>query len=243
VALPRSALLATWLNAWLRGSVGVDDLAEAVRGDDPQHLVLGWPGVEAPLSLLDLPAALAALGEPRVHLALPVPGDPLGLAGPAAFNAAALDAGEAVVLAGRDRTVGLVPALDARTVLWTAAEAVAPHVLDPREEGRALRQVLLTATAELVRLDVAAWNPDVPDLLLNRDRRPVLVLPRDATPDQVEALERADLCLDVVDTARETHGGTISAHEVAARARCLTELDHAARRTVAAVCSASLLPS
>jgi hypothetical protein len=243
VSLPRASTLAIWLNAWLRGSVGVDDLADAVRGEDPQHLVIGWPGDEAPLGLSRLPAAVAALGEPRVGLSLPVPGDLVGLAGPADFNAAAVELGEAVVVTGRAGSYGLLPALDARTVLWTTARADPAPVLDPREESRTLRQVLLETTSELVRLDVASWNPEIPDLLMNLRRRPDLDLPPGTPPDQVEALERADLCLEIVEVARTEDGGSISAHEVAARERCLADLDRAARRAVVAVCSASLLPS
>lgn len=242
-SLPRSAHLACWLNACLRGSAGVDDLAEAVRGDDPQHLVVGWPGREEPIALTQLPAAVRALDEPRVSLALPVPGDPLGLAGPAALNAEAAEAGEAVLVTGRSGSHGLVPVLDARTVLWTVQDGAAPPVLDPGEEGRTLRQVLLATTAELVRLDVASWNPEIPDLLLNLHRRPGLPLPPGTPPAEVETLERAALCLEIVDLARADDGGSVSAHEVAARARCLTDLDRAARRAVVAVCSASLLPS
>lgn len=241
--LPRSARLASWLNACLRGSAGVDDLADAVRGEDPHHLVVGWPGRDEPISLTALPAAVRSLGEPRVGLALPVAGDPLGLAGPPAFNAEATEAGEAVVVTGRSGGLGLVPVTDARTVLWTAHAAAPPAVLDPREEGRTLRQVLLETTAELVRLDVASWNPEIPDLLLNLHHRPDLPLPPGTTPADAETLERASLCLDIVALAAADDGGSISAHEAAARARCLAELDRAARRAVVAVCSASLLPS
>jgi hypothetical protein len=243
VLLPRSATLALWLNACIAGDVGVDDLRDTVRGDDPQHLVIGWPDRPGPWGLEQLPAAAAGLGNPAARLALPAAGDPVGLAGPPAFNADAVEAGEALVVAGTSGSVGLIPVLDARTVLWTATPAGTPTLLDPQEEGRRLRQVLLHATNELVRLDVASWSPEIPDLLLNLQHRPGLAVPPRTTAEALDTLERGVLCQEIVDIARQDEGGAISVHEVAARARCLTDLGVAARRAIVAVCSASLLPS
>ena len=238
--LPRSALLTLWTAACLRGSVGPDDAADAIRGEDPQHLLIGWPGHPDPVDLSALPAAIASLREPSVRLALPVPGDLVGLAGPPASNAAAVEAGEAVVVAGLDAAYGLVPEEDARTVLWRCQPVEVPPLLDPGEASRTLRQVLLSATAELARLDVASWRPEIPDLMLDLHRRPGLLLPPGTPNGHLETLERAVLCLDIVELARTDDGGAVSSHEMAARAGCLTELDAAARRAVVAVCSASL---
>lgn len=238
MSLPRSALLAVWLNACLRGSVGPDDFAEVVRGDDPQHLVVDWPAPGAVVPLEQLPAAVQRASGTTAALALPVAGDLLGLRGPSAFNTAALDAGEAVVLNGTG--VGLVPGLDARTVLWRAGPAERAPVLDRGEEGRQLRQVLVSTTAELARLDVASWEPEIPDLLLNARRRPALPLPADLGPRAVDDLERAVLCLQIVDLALRDEGGAASAYEIGERRRCLTDLDRAARRVAVAVCSDSL---
>jgi hypothetical protein len=227
----------------LRGSTGPDDFSAAVRGSDPQHLVVGWPGVDGALPLVALPGAVQRLGDPRVSLVLPAPGDPLGLAGPAAFTADAVDAGEAVVISGRGGGYGLVPEVDARTVLWTVQTAEPAPVLDPAEASRTLRQMLLEATAELVRLDVAHWQPEIPDLLLNLHHRPALPLPFGTAPSDVETLERAVLCADIVELARADDGGAVSAFEASARTRCLTGLDVAARRAIVACCSANLRAS
>ncbi|MGY2874727.1 hypothetical protein ACVW00_001917 [Marmoricola sp. URHA0025 HA25] len=240
MSLPRSALLAVWLNAVLRGSVGPDDFAAAVRADDPQHLVVDWPG-DASLTLEQLPAAVQRASGTGAALALPIAGDLLGLRGPSAFNTLALDAGEAIVLNGAG--LGFVPGLDARTVLWQVGPAEPAPGLDRAEEGRQLRQVLVTTTAELTRLDVAAWQPEIPDLLMNVRHRPDLPLPPGVGPRAVEDLERAVLCLDIVDLALRDDGGATSAYEMAERRRCLTELDRAARRVAVAVCSDSLAPS
>ena len=239
MSLPRSAVLAVWLNACLRGSVGPDDFAEAVRDDDPQHLVVDWPVAGRAVPLEQLPAAvLRASRTATAALALPVAGDLLGLRGPAAFNTTAVDAGEAVVLNGTG--VGLVPTVDARTVLWEVAPAERVPFLDRVEEGRQLRQALVATTAELMRLDVASWQPEIPDLLLNVRHRQPLALPGDLGPRAVEDLERAVLCLDIVDLALRDEGGAASSYEIGERRRCLTDLDRAARRVAVAVCSDSL---
>jgi hypothetical protein len=240
VPLPRSAQLAVWLNAALRGSVGPDDFADAARDGDPQHLVVGWPEGST-LSLLELPARVRAAGGAGARLALPVAGDLLGLRGPAAFNTLAVDAGEAVVLDGVG--IGLVPTLDARTVVWQGSPAEVAPPLDRAEEGRMLRQALVTTTADLARLDVASWQPEIPDLLMNVRDRPDLVLPPGLGAGASDDLERAALCLEIVGLAMRDDGGAASAYEMAERRRCLTDLDRAARRVVVAVCSDSLTAS
>ena len=229
-----------WTSACLRGAVGPDDAADAIRGEDPQHLVVGWPGHPEPLDLARLPAAVSTLRAPTIRLALPAPGDPVGLAGPPAFNAEALEAGEAAIVVGLGSAYGLVPVEDARTVLWQCHPVETPPLLDPGEASRTLRQVLLSATTELARLDVASWQPEIPDLMLTLDRRPGLPLPPGTPTAVVETLERAVLCTDVVVLAKADDGGAVSSHEMAARAACLTDLDAAARRAIVASCSASL---
>jgi hypothetical protein len=240
VSLPRSALLAVWLNACLRGSVGPDDFADAVRGDDPQHLLLDWPDAAA-LPLVELPGVVLRASGTAARVALPVAGDLLGLRGPAAFNTCALDTGEAVLLHGTGH--GLVPSLDARTVLWRAVPAETAPVLDRGDEGRLLRAALVSTTAELTRLDVASWQPEIPDLLLNVRHRADLPLPSDLGPRAVDDLERAVVCLEIVELALGDEGGAATSYEITERRRCLTDLDRAARRVVVAVCSDSLTAS
>jgi hypothetical protein len=178
------------------------------------------------------------MGAARTRLALPAPGDPVGLAGPAAFNTAALEAGEAVLLPGTGH--GLVPRVDARTVLWRALPADAAPLLDPAESGPALRRTLLDVGNRLVDLDVASWQPEIPDLLTNLRHRDDLPLPRGLDPRRVDAVERAVLCLDVVGLATVDEGGAVSSYEVQQRRAALAELDRAARRALVAACSESL---
>jgi hypothetical protein len=226
--LPVSAVLTAWLEACRLGHVGPDQVADAVRGDDPRHLVVGL--ADRPLELHELPARLSS----PASLALPVPGDPVGLGGPAAFTLAAVDAGEAVVAGG----VGLVPEEDARTVLWRAHEAAPAPWTDERETAATLRITLLEVTRRLVDLDVASWQPEIPDLLMNLHHRRPLPLPPGYDARRVETAERAVLCLQVVALAREGEGGAVSAYEVQRRRDALADLDRAARRALVGACSA-----
>jgi hypothetical protein len=228
-SLPVSAVLATWLDAVRAGLAGPDDLSDAVRGDDPQHLVTGLPERDV-LELHELPAALRG----PISLALPAPGDLVGLGGPASFNVAATDAGEAVV-AGH---VGLVPEVDARTVVWRAHPADRVPWVDERETAAELKVALADVTRRLVDLDVAAWQPDIPDLLLDLRHRAPLPLPPGYDARRVETTERAVLCLDIVELARAGDGGAVSAYEMDRRRVALDDLDRAARRALVGACSA-----
>ncbi len=70
-----------------------------------------------------------------MSLALPAPGDPLGLGGPPELTFAAMEAGEAVVVGD----VGLVPSEDARTIVWSAYPAERVPWVDERETAIELR--------------------------------------------------------------------------------------------------------
>lgn len=231
-ALPLAATFALWLDAVRAGQAGPDELTDAVRGDDPRHLVVGASDGSDPGDVLELVAAPARLNGP-VSLALPAPGDPVGLAGPPETNRAALEAGEALVVGG----VALVPEDDARTVLWrTHVSGRAPYV-DERETARVLRATLADVTTRLVALDVVSWGPEVPDLLLNLRHRAPLDLPPGVDPRRRETLERAVLCREIVELASVDDGGSVTAAEVAQRRTALAELDRAARHALVGACA------
>jgi hypothetical protein len=227
-SLPLSAVLATWLDAARTGLVRPEDLADAVRGDDPRHLVTGHPERDV-LELHELPEVV----EGRVSLALPAPGDLVGLGGPAPFNVAATDAGEAVVTG----TFGLVPEVDARTVVWRAYPADRVPWVDERETAAELKVALADVTRRLVDLDVAAWQPDIPDLLLNLRHRAPLPLPPGYDARRVETAERAVLCLDILELARSGEGGAVTAYEMEHRRVALDDLERATRRALVGACS------
>lgn len=239
-SLPLSATLALWLDAVRAGHVGPDELADAVRGEDPRHLVVGArdgataTGAAGPdgadvLELVALPVALTG----PLSLALPAPGDPVGLGGPATTNRAALEAGEAVLCGA----VALVPEDDARTIVWRALPAGRAPYVDERETARALRLALGEVTTRLVELDVASWGPEVPDLLMNLRHRPPLTLPPGVDDRRRETLERAVLCLEIVGLARRDDGGSVTLAEAEARRSALADLDRAARHALVGACT------
>jgi hypothetical protein len=96
--LPRSALLTAWGAAALDGRVGVATAVRAVTGDDGPHTVAAADRSSVTATdLSELLVALRAAPVRGLRLVLPVPGDALGLPGPAEFNRAALEAGECVL--------------------------------------------------------------------------------------------------------------------------------------------------
>ncbi|MGN9843751.1 hypothetical protein ACTMTI_37065 [Nonomuraea sp. H19] len=99
--------LVAWGNAWLAGHVGLDEAADHVEA-------AGGPTVAGEVPLRKYLANLRADGLREMRLALPAPGDPLGLSGPASFNSAAVDVGQAVIAVLDGHNLGLVPAPDRR---------------------------------------------------------------------------------------------------------------------------------
>lgn len=231
--LPLSGLLSAWLGACLRGSASPDALIAALGDGDARHVVLGLDHEPVPLVLAI--GVLRARGATSASLALPVSGDLCGLGGPADFNARALDAGQAVLVTGTG--LGLVPVRAPHGVGWQSLPAQPPPPIDPTEAAAQLRQTLVEATARLVGLDVARWQPEVADVLSNVARRVPDPLPAGFEPREIDTVERAVLCLEVVALARSTDGGALSVAEIEARAAALAPLDRAARRALVAVLS------
>ena len=234
--LPLSARFALWFSAWAAGSTSLDDTRDAIVGDDAAHDVVGLPGSQESAPLI------VALGLLRTHravgagIALPVPGDLLGLAGPSDFNLDVVDAGEGVVLDGAD--LGLVPHRAGAGVVWTCHHAVSlRQVPDPSEADQSLRQALVRTTDVLADLDVARWRPEVADELMALRRHADYVFPTAMAPRAVRLASLATRCRTIVELALEDDGGSISAVEAEARRRALAPLDHAARRGLVAACS------
>lgn len=228
-----AAVLALWLDAWLTGHTSADDLLEALAAVAVRHDVVR-DGTSQPLAL-----ALGALRADATGagLALPAPGDPIGLAGPRPFTDAALAAEEAVVVLGAG--LGLVPTRVGHAVTWDVYEARLPRPVPMLPDaGRALRTALVTAADGLAALEVARWRPEVADELASLRR------PRTATPvpglsgAAATLLAQALTCRRIVDLALADDGGAVSAHEIAERRATLEPLAHAARHAMVAACSA-----
>jgi hypothetical protein len=225
-------VLAAWLGAWLRGEVAPDDVVG--RLGVGAHVVTGLPDAAGAEPLLLALGTLRRLGTTAAAVALPAPGDPVGLAGPASFNSAALEAGEAVLLDGAG--LGLVPVTVGGAVEWRSAPAATAPWIDFAEASTGLRSTLLDVTRRLVDLDVASWQPEIPDALMNVRHRPPPALPPSYDGRRVDTVERALLCLDLVRLATEVESGALTAHDVELRQSALVELDRAARRALVATC-------
>ncbi|CAN3128858.1 hypothetical protein ACNUDN_13090 [Mycobacterium sp. smrl_JER01] len=120
-----SVSLSVWANAWLAGAAAPDDVLDALSLWTPRHSVtaydsvaalrtgLSWPDLDDAASVSLLQTVRTAAGkqpvQPSVALALPVPGDVRGLPPGTQFGRDAVAAGEAVVVAGADGAIGLVP--------------------------------------------------------------------------------------------------------------------------------------
>lgn len=200
-------------------------------GSDLHHVFIGLE--PSPLTWVEALGALRRIGA-RAAVAVTAPGDPTGLAGPPRFNAAAMESGEALLLVGAD--LGFVPVRVGGAVEWRGQVAASSVPLDVREARQHLRAVLRDVTEELISLDIASWNSDIPELLMNRtDTVPA---PSGLSSQDVEALDSAALCLAIVAAARDGEPGAISAWERSQFEASIRLLDAAARRVVVAVCSA-----
>lgn len=234
--LPVSARLAWWGTAWLRGQIGPDDLVDAVIGDDVTHVVVGGGGA----GLVSAVADLRAAGATALGAAFPAEGDLVGLGGPAAFNDAALEVGEAVVAVDAD--LGLVPSRVGPTIEWTLLPARRRQLPDVGEADRALRTVLLESADQLARLDVARWRPEIADELMNLRHRSALDAPPGVPPRCVDLAARGLQALAIADLALEDDGGALSVHEITLRRGALAPLARAGRRALVAACSPEVWP-
>ena len=240
--LPAAVRMAWWGTAWLRGHVVADHLIDAVLGADANHLVV-FPG-DTPEPLVTGLGRLRSDGADSLGAALPVEGDPVGLGGPAAFNTAALEAGEAVVVldvAGFARH-GLVPDRVGAAVTWSVMGAERRQLPDVGEADRSLRSALPEAADALAALDVARWRPEVADRLMNLRHRPELAAPPGVPGRCVELAARGLQALEVVDLALADDGGALSAAEAEARRAALLSLARAARRALVAAASPETWP-
>ncbi|MDT0491683.1 hypothetical protein ACPEIF_24080 [Streptomyces sp. NPDC012600] len=250
---PRSGLLAAWGNALLAGLVSPDDAALAIVGEDAVHRVEGLPGEAGPVGLTLALGRLRGLGATGFRVALPVPGHPLGLSGPADFNARALEAEEAVIAYGVP--YGLVPEVSEVgpegdlhvEVVWRVLpvrEAPPADVPSLGEAERELAEALRDATAALSRLDVAGSGP-VAEAAVDAYRaraeggRGRDVLAPGYPPRAVRVLELAQRVGLLVSVAYENgHGGAVSASEIAARGAALRPVERVARRALVAAYNA-----
>ena len=231
--------VAVWATAWLSGRASYDAALDALLGDTA-HRVVGLPGTDEAVPLGWALSALRGLGERRLRLVLPVPGDTRGIPALPALVAAALESGQAAV----GERVALVPEdLGPEAVSWTAVDLSAAPPVPPAVEGnlRAVSGELDLAVGDaartLVALDLARWNPEVPALLAGLARTVRAPgLPADHEPLALSVLGRAQRLSQVLDLAMaDAPGAAVTHAQAAARDDALRPLATAVRHaTVAA---------
>lgn len=268
MSVPRSAVLAAWAGAVLAGRSGLTDAVAAVVGDEEHDVVWGDvpPGgatmsdvvghpVPDPAYLADLLALLSAAAEgasPRVRLAMPAPGDAVGVPPAPGLLGHACDVGECVVVEGlrgpdgREWHVAAVPDAESygtRTepgtrVTWcvrVSDRPAPPGALVPpaglAEADMQLRLALRDVTRELERLEVAAWP--------GSEGAGVREEPFPPMPPSLGGRARAVLAsgsrvLAIAEAAGTVPGGAVSGHELGRRAAALADIRRAARRAVEA---------
>ncbi|MBF8190936.1 hypothetical protein ITP53_35570 [Nonomuraea sp. K274] len=216
--------MVAWGNAWLAGHVGLDEAADHVEA-------AGGPAVAGEVPLRKYLANLRGGGLREFRLALPAPGDPLGLSGPASFNAAAVDVGQAAIAVLDDHNLGLVPTVDRRGSSYVGIR------LDVHESGpirhdlpslaeadRELSDAMRAATETLDSVDGPAQER--PERL---ERGGELAPGYPARAHRVSTLAtRLATVLRVADERGLTSG------QVAVRGAALRDLDRAVRRALVA---------
>jgi hypothetical protein len=233
---------AVWATAWLSGRSSYDEALDAITGDSA-HRVSGLPGAEGAVPLGVALSALRGLGERRLRLVLPVPGDVRGVPSLPGLPAAALESGQVVV---GDRLALVPEAAGPEVVQWTAFPLDGAPPAAPPVEGN-LRQVsgeldlaVAGAARTLAGLDLARWHPEVPALLAGL-AKPAHTpgLPPDHEPIAVSVLGRAQRLATVLDLAMaDAPGGAVNHRQAAARDEALRPLAAAVRESIVAAFNA-----
>lgn len=230
----RSGPLAAWASAWVAGRVSLDQVVDAVTGDDGPHQVAGL-GLDV-LPLHDLLATWRRAGEP-VLAALPVPGDVRGVPGPAAFRADALEAGEVVSgggLGAVPEVTDYAPSSNPTTVLWHV-HAVEPAPPDPHPVPDAqyeLATAIRECASALVSADVSGAMDGIAEPLRDARRAgDVVNLPPGFPSRAVALLSQAERLQAVLDLAlTDPRGGAVDQAGMRARTDALRPLATAVRR-------------
>ncbi|GAA4125980.1 hypothetical protein GCM10022215_34940 [Nocardioides fonticola] len=237
VLLPPALRLAWWGTAWLRGTVVTDLMLDEVIGEQATHL-LREDDVVHPLAI-GL-GRLRALGVTALGAAFPAEGEPVGLGGPAGFNAAALEAGEAVVATGAE--IGLTPEVVGGATTWVMHPARRRPLADVGAADRDLRRLLAETADRLADLDVARWRPEAADLLLDLRRRRAMTAPPGVPARCVDLAARALDAQEICEVALADDGGAVSVSEAMARTDALRPLARAARVALVAAGSPEVWP-
>jgi len=251
----RSGRFVAWGNAVLAGLVSPDTAAERICGPDC-HRVFAFAGQDEESVTVTL-ARLRKTGATGLRLVLPVPGDLLGLPGPAEFNLDALEAGEAVLIDGTfagTAAWGLIPGLleenpddcPGTTVHWEArpVNASATDLPSLGEAERELAETMRAATDALDALDVARWRPEAADRIseIRAGRAGDILAP--GYPQRAHrVLALAQRVAAIAELASDDDGAAFNINGIAGRDAELRQLARAARRAQLAAYNAAAYDS
>ncbi len=258
-ALPRSVVLALWLGSWIGARPNAEAMVraqQAIEADDEPHTLVtanenGFSGDALSGQLLR--ELLASIEVTDVRALLPIPGDGQGI--PAAVTAAAIEAGECILLSTRDGHWAVVPTVTrfgsdlepGHQVRWraTAIEpwqtAVHAEVGSPAQADADLRSALLTATTALRHLDVARWGPEDADVITRLATLEIApgILPSAPGPWALRLLPQAMRLRAIIRLARTDDGGAVNPWQADQRSAALQQIDGAARRALSAATTPS----
>lgn len=255
LVLPHAVLAALWvpvIAAAGRREDAPDDVVDAalraVAGADTH--VIDRPDGEV-RSLREMAGRIVGQGITDVGAVLPVPGHVAGLPGVALLEA--VDAGQCLLVRAEGGSWAAVPHVErfgsdlepGTLVRWVLhpfpfAERPVPTLLglvgSLRQARQDIARALVTAGEALEQLDLAGWRPDAAREAAHVLREDIStdLLPPGLEPARVEVLTRAARLLAVVQLALEDDGGAVMARQGVARAEVLRELEHTARRALAA---------
>jgi hypothetical protein len=233
--------LVAWGNAWLTGHVGLDEAVDAAEKAAGPQVVTGARSSAQETSIRRALADLRVAGLTALRLALPVPGDPLGLTGPPDLNAEAIEAGAAVILDLADGSQqALIPAEDRRGssyagIRWTPRQARpgSPDVPALADADHQLTLAVRDVTEALLTVDdISRPDPEIMNALagLRDTTRDDQTLAPGYPPRAHRVAALAGRLAVVVDLARALDGRALTADQTRRRADALNVLDRAVRR-------------
>lgn len=235
----RCAQLAAWGSAWLLGDAAFDDVLDAVASRGRQS---GGPGFTAG-GVHPVGAALTEwkrAGTSVLRLALPIPGDVRGLAGPDGFRDAALRAGEAVY--GRESGVTVLPGRDTpssagREYVWHRGEVneLPPDPVSIADADHDLTESIRETASLFASRGSTSWLTNIAPALSNARRAGErLHLPASHPPRAVRLLAQAERLSAVLTVVDADDTGQLTAAAAADRTATLTPLRLAVRRALLA---------
>ncbi|MGI8666135.1 MAG: hypothetical protein ACR2N4_08910 [Jatrophihabitans sp.] len=235
----RCAQLAAWGSAWLAGTAAFDEVLDAVAG---RGRPVGGPGFE-PAAIHPVGTALADWkrgGTQALRLALPVPGDIRGIAGPTRFRQVALAAGQAVY--GRDFGVSVLPGPDTPSsagpeIVWHRGEVseLPPDPVSTADADHELTEAIRETASLFARRGITSWLSDIAPALSDARRAGErLHLPASHPARAVRLIAQAERLTAVLKVVDRDDTAQLTAAAAAERTQALAPLRLAVRRALLA---------